>query len=135
MEKEKKYGKFFAIFKRVVCSWSFITTEKRKQSPFFFCLKSGKKETNISPSFNLIQTKRKKSLYLAAIIFFACFPFFHFSLTESFQTSFCFLAWKLLNDMLGMNQGTNSKKLKYHFYWTNRKVEDKHWTTNITKFF
>ena len=37
--------------------------------------------------------------------------------------------------MLGMNQGTNSKKLKYHFYQTDRKVENKHWKTNITKIF
>jgi hypothetical protein len=66
---------------------------RRENNPLsFFALKVAKRKQTSPLLFNLIQTKlAKKSLYLAAIIFFACFPFFHFSLTESFQTSFVFL--------------------------------------------
>ena len=106
---KKKYRKFFCHFERVVCSWSLITTEE-ENNPLSFCLKSGKKETNTSLSFFLTWSKQNaRKVYTWLPLYFLLV--FHFSifLWQKVFKQVLFSCVKVLNDMLGMNQGTNSK--------------------------
>ena len=60
------------------------------------------------------KTQRKKFI-LSLPLYFCLFFIFPFFSDRNFSNKFLFSCVKVLNDMAGINQGTNSNKLEYHF--------------------
>ena len=119
MEKEKIW-KVFAIFKRVVCSWSFITTEKRKQSPFFFALKVAKrKQTSLLLLTWSKQNARKVYTWLP--LYFCLFSIFPFSSDRKFSNKFLFSCVKTFKWYAGDESRDKFKEVEIPFLLNQQK--------------